>query len=89
MIPFAVFGIILWCGILLVRLLPLFGKLDPGNRTKILYIFLVVAAVAGLVSSLISLRQRLQGSMADRIIYFLIAGVFMVLAVCFGIFLHY
>jgi hypothetical protein len=84
MAPFAVFGIMLGCAIILIRVLPLFGNLQATTKTEILSICVILSAIGGLVTSLVSLRSWVKGSWGDRLVYFLIPGVFVVLAVCYG-----
>ena len=84
MTPFAVFGIMLGCGIILIRVLPLFGKFEAATKSKILSACVILSAIGGLVTSLVSLRSWVKGSWSDRLVYFLIPGVFIVLAACYS-----
>ena len=83
MTPFAVFGIILGCGIILVQLLPLFGKFELNVKTEIINVSVLVSSIGGSISSLTFLRSWLRGSFVDRAMYFLVTGIFAILAVCY------
>jgi hypothetical protein len=89
MAPFAVFGIILGCGIILVQLLPMFGKFEPSVKTEILNISVLVSSGGGFISTLAFLRSWLRGSWVDRIMYLSMAGIYLVLAICYGVILQH
>jgi hypothetical protein len=84
MTPFAVFGIALGCGIILIRVLPLFGKFEASTKSQILSSCVVLSAICGLITSLVSLRSWAKGSWGDRLVYFLIPAAFVVLAAGYG-----
>jgi hypothetical protein len=82
--PFAVFGIILGCGIILIRMLPLFGKFESSINIKILNISVLISSFGGLVTSLVLLRFWLRGSLIDRFMYFFMAGIFLTLIIFYS-----
>jgi hypothetical protein len=85
MTPFAVFGIMLGCGIILIRVLPFFGTFEAATRTEILSVCVILSAFSGLITSLVSLHSWVKGSWGDRVVYFLIPGVFIMVAACYGV----
>ena len=79
--PFAVFLIILVVGANFV--IPLVCKLvelNDNSKSTIKKLIWLLAVVCGLVYSLIVLRFKYSGSSLDRLLYFVLAAIFVILA---------
>ena len=85
--PFVVFFIIVGCGGILIRILPLFGPFRHDTYVAIRRIMWMVSAIGGLTYTAIKLRQMLKGTVVDRLMYAFFILVFVTLgALAFYIF---
>ncbi|HZQ46961.1 MAG TPA: hypothetical protein VFC07_08120 [Verrucomicrobiae bacterium] len=79
--PFIIFFIIVGCGGILIRILPLFGPFRHDTYVTIRKILWTVSAIGGLTYSAIRLRQMLKGTVVDRLMYVFFILVFATLGV--------
>jgi hypothetical protein len=74
--PFAVFGIVLGIMGFGIRVYRAFYPLSDSQRQSVFCIALLIASIAGVVYSVIALRNRLAMSWFDRVLYFFIPLIF-------------
>jgi hypothetical protein len=87
MAPFMVFGIVEGCGVILVRLLPLFGQFDHHAHLALLRGTWVASSVAGLIYTAVGMRHMAKGSFVDRLMFAIFILIFVLLgALTFYIF---
>jgi hypothetical protein len=80
--PFAVFGIVVWLGIIGVRLYRAAHPVSAFSSHAANCVVLIPASVAGCVYSLVGHRDRLSMSWLDRTIYFFFPFVFLAIIAC-------